>query len=141
MTLARRCRVVASGPDGLRLVAEPGECSGCVGCGGRCALLPAASNHLTLPAQCADGTFSPGQSVEVYLGERRLLSEAARGYGWPLLGLLAGAALGRAVAAFGAYAVDPLTFAGAAAGTLLGLSFSKRHSAPPCRVRPASDAG
>ncbi len=141
MTLARRCRVLASGPDGLRLLPEPGVCRGCAGCAGRCALFGATSSELSLPSGCVDFAPAVGDVVEIHVGERRLLAEAARGYGWPLAGLLVGASLGFAAARLAAITADPVTLLGAAAGTLLGLALSNRHPAPAWRVRPVADAG
>lgn len=133
----RRAEVVAlhAGHATLRATAS---CLGCTGCGGRCDLfrgLRAQGADIDLPLERFDRAPHVGESWTLSLDEGALLRHAARGWGGALLGLLAGAALGFALARGAGIAPDPTTLAGALAGTLAGWRRSKRGSSLHLHLR------
>lgn len=139
MTAIERAAVVHSiDGDAVWLRLAP-ACDNCGGCGGRCGLLgPLGGDQVELPRTQFDQSPRPGDAVRLYLPDAALLARARIGYGGPLLGLLLGAALGQMLAGALNGPADLLAVFGALAGTLLGVSASKRATLPPCRVAPAS---
>ncbi len=133
--LQRLCRVLRVDADGVWLLPESGSCAGCVGCGGRCTLLPTAEGAFCLPQAQVDGELSAGTAAVLALDEAALVRHSLWAYGLPLLGLLGGAALGAVLAWLTDLPLNPATAIAAAAGTLLGLRPSKRHAVWSCRVR------
>lgn len=102
-----------------------GSCSGCQGCGGRCGL-GLGRGPLTLSAAMLGAQALPGVRLRLRCEARDLRDRAWAGYGLPLLGLLGFAVLGAALANAAGLPRDPVVALSAAAGTLLGLGFSKR---------------
>jgi sigma-E factor negative regulatory protein RseC len=124
----------------VRLALAP-ACDNCGGCGGRCGLLgPLGGDSVELPQAQFDLTPRAGDAVRIYLPDAALLARARIGYGLPLLGLLAGAALGQLSGSALNAPADLLAVFGALAGTYAGVFASKRATLPPCRVAPG-DAG
>ncbi len=76
-----------------------------------------------------------GDMAMLSLDESTLRNEALRGYGLPMLGLLAGALCGWWLALQSHAQVDIGTALGAAAGTFGGLFLSKRRASGLCRAR------
>lgn len=142
MTRVERAAVVrAIDGDCVRL-ALAASCDNCSGCGGRCGLIGALGAELVeLPRAQFDRSPRPGDAVRIYLPDAALLARAKLGYGLPLLGLLAGAALGQATGSWLNAPTDLGAVLGALAGTLSGIAASKRATLPPCRVAPEDDAG
>lgn len=139
----RRVEVVALDAAQATLRARE-RCQGCLGCGGRCDLfrgLRAEGDELVLPLEQFERAPHVGESWMLTLDEKALARHAARGYGGALLGLLAGAALGFALARGAGIAPDPPTLLGALAGTLAGWRQSKRGSSlqPHLRATGAFD--
>ena len=126
----RRVEVLAVAADGVRVRLLGGACDGCLGCGGRCGLFAAdVDGELTVspPASCVHR----GQRLRLSIDDRRLRVAAWRGYGVAWLGMLLGAAVGRALAVFAPPHADALTLAGLVSGTFLAVAISKRHRADP----------
>ncbi|HLS83364.1 MAG TPA: SoxR reducing system RseC family protein [Arenimonas sp.] len=138
----RRARLLAVEAGQLRLQLLGSACSGCGGCGGRCNLFQAdGQGELRLPAP-ADFQPSPGQDLLLSLDDAGLRRLAWRGYGLALLGLMAGAVLGRGLAALLDLPADPCTAIGLLAGTFLAVRLSKqRLPAPALRPCDATPAG
>lgn len=126
----RRAEVVCVGGASVAVRAL-GTCSDCGGCGGRCNLflgdtaLDDAAGTLQLPPECFSEPPSAGQQVVLVLAEGWLARSALRGYGVPLFGLLAGGALGHAVALAAQWSPDPAALVGAALGTFASFTVSK----------------
>lgn len=118
-------------------------CSGCLACGGRCAIW-AAEGEVALPRRLFADDVAPGDRVTLVVTAPDLLRDAWRGYGLPLLGMLAGAAIGTAVAAAAGVPVEPFWggwrpidaagFVGAVSGTLWAMLASKQ---PRIRIERA----
>ncbi|MGQ0801801.1 MAG: SoxR reducing system RseC family protein [Pseudomarimonas sp.] len=136
--LERRCRVVQIGQGHALLRAEPGSCSGCVGCSGRCGLLPGSNLEISVGLADIDGELREDGWARLSLHESTLRNEALHGYGLPLAGMLAGAVLGYFIALPLGLPTDVATAVAAFAGTLLSLSRSKRGATGVVRVRPES---
>lgn len=110
-------------------------CSGCLACGGRCAVW-AAESEVALPRRLFAEDVVPGDRVTLVMHAPDLLRDAWRGYGFPLLGMLVGAALGAALAAAagvpadafwgGWRPTDAASLVGAASGTLWAMLASKQ---------------
>lgn len=121
----RRASVVGVGDGEVTLRAE-GACSDCSGCGGRCSLFPDdQAGLLVLPASRFARAPRAGDALLLCVPEGWLARTALRGYGLPLLGLLAGAALGQGVAALLSLPSDAAALAGAVLGTLAAFTLSK----------------
>jgi positive regulator of sigma E activity len=122
----RLAQVTRVEPGWIELEPAP-ACLDCSGCGGRCGLMMDGERSLRL----ADSglRFSAGQCVHIELDSSALRDHAWHGYGWPLLGLLLGAALLQPLG-------NPAAAAGAVLGTSLALWCSKRPVAPSLRIRP-----
>ena len=130
----RRAEIVSVEHDTVALRALA-DCSDCSGCGGRCNLfLSDASGMLELSGRCFAETPAPGDQVVLVLADGWLLRSALRGYGLPLLGLLAGGASGHALAALAQLPVDLGALCGACAGTFAAFTLSKAHE-PHIAVR------
>jgi len=136
--LERRCRVIQIDQGRALLRAEPGSCNGCIGCAGRCSLLPDGNAEISVSLTDVDGLLRVDDWASLVMHESTLRKEALRGYGLPLTGLLLGAVLGYLIAERMEWQVDFATAAGAFAGTLLALSVSQRGGKAVCRVRPDS---
>ncbi len=104
-----------------------GSCRGCGGCGGRCGLVEADGAGMSLDLDQFPQPPVAGQRWRLCLDESALFAAARRGYGRPLAGLLAGAAVGSGLAMRWGLAPDLPTLLGASAGLLVGL----RASAAP----------
>lgn len=121
----RQARVVAIHGDAVALRALA-ACSDCGGCGGRCNLfLDDGAGTLSIALQQFQRPPAPGEEVTLVLADGWLSRSAARGYGAPLLGLLAGAAAGHGLALLAQLPPDLPALAGAAAGTLASFTLSK----------------
>jgi len=72
-----------------------------------------------------DAALRPGDQVELGISESQLLRAAVAAYLWPLAGLMAGAVLAGAAAGFER---DLFTVAGAVAGLLLAVAWSRRQA-------------
>lgn len=133
----RLARVVAVHAGVVWLQADA-PCSDCGGCGGRCNLFaatasrepPGSSAHgpegaLQLPARAFGQPPSIGQQVVLELPGSWLATTALRGYGVPLLGMLAGAAGGHALGLAAQMAPDLPALAGAVLGTFMAFTLSK----------------
>lgn len=121
----RRATVVAVAGSEVALRAS-GACSDCVGCGGRCNLfLSDEAGRLTVPASRFPRQPSAGDEVLLVVPEGWLARTAWRGYGLPLLGLLAGGAAAHALAPWLGLPQDAAVLAGALAGTLAAFTLSK----------------
>lgn len=121
----RRAEVVSVSGDTVAVRALA-ACSDCGGCGGRCNLfLDDTAGTYQVAAGCFADPPSAGQQVVLVLADGWLARSALRGYGLPLLGLLAGGALGHALALAAHWAPDPATLAGAALGTFASFTLSK----------------
>lgn len=121
---------VQGGRLSLRLLGS--ACDGCAGgCAGRCSLFAGAGDE-GFELEVEDGSgFAPGRRLRLRIDDQALRRAAWRGYGRVLLGLLAGALLGQALAmAIGRYE-NVLTLAGLLAGTLLAARFSKPRLPEP----------
>jgi positive regulator of sigma E activity len=125
--------VLSVDADGVRIRAL-GSCAGCQGCGGRCSLgLSRASFTLTDAMLLAQAR--PGARLRLRCEARDLRDRAWVGYGLPLLGLLGFAASAAALADLVGVPRDPAVALAAAAGTLLGLTVSKRCSSAGAGLR------
>lgn len=115
-----------------------GPCRGCGGCRGRCGLFDLIDGQGgSLPSAQFSEQPVPGQRWRLAMPESALLVAALWGYGLPLFGLLAGAALAHALAPLLALGVDLATLAGAVLGTSLALRLSKRIApSPELRLHP-----
>lgn len=121
----RRASVVGVVADAVTLRAE-GACSDCGGCGGRCSLFPDdTAGLLVLPLSRFGHAPRPGDALLLQVPEGWLARTAARGYGLPLLGLLAGGAAGHGTCALLQLPVDAGALAGAVLGTLAAFTLSK----------------
>ena len=108
------------------LLRRTGACSDCGGCGGRCNLfLSDEAAMLRLPASAFATPPVAGTAVTLVLEEGWLLRSAWRGYGLPLLGLLAGAAAGHGLASALGLAPDLPALLLALLGTFAAFRFSK----------------
>ncbi len=136
--LERRCRVIEIDQGRALLRAEPGSCSGCVGCAGRCSLLLEGEAEISVALTDVDGQLQVDDWARLSMHPSTLRNEALLGYGLPLVGLLLGAVLGYLVAAPVGLPSDFSTAVAAIAGTLLSLSVSKRHAKAVLRVWPES---
>lgn len=139
----RRATVVAVAGSEVALRAS-GACSDCGGCGGRCNLfLSDEAGRLSLPLARFRRAPLAGEDVLLVMPEGWLARTAWRGYGVPLVGLLAGAAAGHLLAPLLGLPQDPLALAGALAGTLAAFTLSK-GAEPQIAVRfppfPDSDS-
>ncbi len=137
MKAAARVREVNGNRARLECDSATFACAACADRGG-CALKRLAGGHeprLEVPARAIDGVLLvPGSRVTVEVDEGELLGAALRAYLPPLVGLLAGALLARAVAGGG----EGLVLFCAAAGLLLGWAVSRawlRRSPPRVAVR------
>ena len=128
----REARVLGHAAGRLRLTLLGSACDGCAGgCGGRCNVFVGDrpdTFELELP-DAAD--FAPGQQVRLRLDDAALRRAAWRGYGWVLLGLLAGAATGQLLARAFDLAPDALTLGGLLLGTFLAAAVSKPRLPQP----------
>ena len=143
MPVERPVTVVRVEPQWLWLSLD-GACQGCGGCRGRCdlsrRLLSAsargqagselADQPLRLPRRLAPGDWAVEQRAALQLEEEAWLVEAGRAYGFPLLGLLLGAGIGRWLLAEHAL-MNAGVLCAATMGTLGALWLSKRYSAQP----------
>ncbi|WP_188310265.1 SoxR reducing system RseC family protein [Arenimonas fontis] len=133
----RRARLLANEGGRLRLRLLGEACSGCGGCGGRCHLFAAdAGGELEVPAP-AQFAAAPGQEVVLSLDDAGLRRLAWRGYGLALLGLVAGAMLGRGLAWWLQAPPDIATAVGLSAGTFLAVRATKRRLPDPV-LRPVA---
>lgn len=130
MRIERQARVLCCAQGAVRLQLDP-DCNGCTGCGGRCSLLAGrellSADEVVLPESSFSTPPTPGQGVLLSLSSHALLDQALRGYGGPLVGLLAGAACGQTAGDGGAAL-------GALVGTLLMLRLSQRGSTAALQV-------
>ena len=105
------------------------SCHGCGGCAGNCEVLGSIDRPMRLTRATQDPILHVGVEVELVLSEASLLQQAWYGYGWPLLGMLIGAAL---LNPFGSVAAA----LGALAGTLAAARISKRRAMRHTFLRP-----
>lgn len=139
--MAERRASVVDVRDGAVTLRAEGACSDCGGCGGRCSLFP--DDHaglLVLPASRFARVPRAGDALLLCVPEGWLARTALRGYGLPLLGLLAGAALGQGMAALLSLPPDAAALAGALLGTLAAFTLSKGAEPQIAVLAPAAPA-
>jgi len=131
----RRASVVGVGDEVVTLRAD-GACSDCGGCGGRCTLFPSdTAGLLALPRSRFRCPPREGDALLLTVPEGWLARAAARGYGLPLAGLLAGGAAGHGASVLLQWPTDAGALAGAALGTLAAFTLSK-GAEPQIAVQP-----
>ncbi|MEM8816264.1 MAG: SoxR reducing system RseC family protein [Pseudomonadota bacterium] len=96
------------------------------GCGAGVFGGPAEKRRLRLPVPDS-GRFAEGDRVALEMPTRSLLDAALMAYGWPLAGLMSGAALAAALTGVGNPGGDGLAALLALAGLSLGLVLSRRQ--------------
>lgn len=134
----REARVLGQSAGRLRLELLGSACEGCAGgCGGRCNVFAGdapARFEMDLPGP---SRFVPGQPVRLRLDDAALRRAAWRGYGWALLGLVAGAAVGQLLGRALGLVPDLPTLIGLLLGTFLAAAISKPRLPQP-EVIPAA---
>jgi hypothetical protein len=128
----REARVLALSAGRLRLELLGSACDGCAGgCGGRCSVFAGDAPAVFEMDVPQSGRFVAGQPVRLRLDDAALRRAAWRGYGWVLLGLMAGAAAGQLVGRAFELAPDLLTLFGLLLGTFLAAAISKPRLPQP----------
>ena len=126
----RRAEVVQVFEGGLRVRMLDERCRDCqLGCGGRCSLIltdQALFPEVEIKLK-PNHRVESGQRVCVILSDRYLLTEALRGYGRPLLGLLIGAVVGAWLGSKIGHE-NVFSILAGAAGLMIGLFFSREPS-------------
>lgn len=134
----RRASVVGIREGEVTLRAQ-GACSDCGGCGGRCSLFPDdQAGLLVLPVSRFQREPRAGDELLLCVPEGWLTRTALRGYGMPLLGLLAGAALGQGLAVLAPVPPDAAALTGAVLGTLAAFTLSKGAEPQIAVLAPAA---
>lgn len=133
----REVEIIAVGDAGVSLRALS-NCSDCSGCGGRCNVFSriSATGTSVLPLAAFGGQPCVGERWRLQLPAQALLRQSLRLYGAALAGLLLGALVGQAIAAWLPYPSDLVAAGGALLGTLGALRLSNRKS--DVRALPAS---
>jgi positive regulator of sigma E activity len=125
---SRRAEVLSVEADAVELRCTQ-RCSDCIGCGGRCQIFhTCADDRLRLRLQGHSERPSAGQQVELSLPDDLLRTQALRGYGLPLLGLVGGAAL---LQPWGDFAAA----LGAGVGVLLAVRLAGRPTVAQPQIR------